>query len=56
MDNEYTADGSDMGGLISFSLEDGGSMFLSNVGTHLQIHMATQPRRLSLTDINPMLT
>jgi hypothetical protein len=28
-----------------FSPEDGGSMFLRNVGTHLQVHTALQPRR-----------
>jgi hypothetical protein len=32
-----------------FSPEDGGSMFLENVGIYLQVHMALLPRRPTLT-------
>jgi hypothetical protein len=32
-------------------VEDGGSIFLLNIGTHLQVHIVLHPRRLSLTEI-----
>jgi hypothetical protein len=31
--------------MVVFRAEDGGSMFLRNVGTHPQVHTALRPRR-----------
>jgi hypothetical protein len=39
------SEGSDERNYIYFRAEDGGSMFLQNVGTHLQVHITSQPRR-----------
>jgi hypothetical protein len=36
---------------ISFSPEDGGSMFFQNVDVYLQVHMSLQPRISTLTQI-----
>jgi hypothetical protein len=30
-------------GLVGYNAEDGGSMFLQNVGVYVQIHMGLQP-------------
>jgi hypothetical protein len=35
----------------TFSPEDGSSMFLRSVGTHLQVHTASQPRRASCASL-----
>jgi hypothetical protein len=35
--------------IVHFSPEDGGCMFLSNVGIYLQVHMAFLPRRPTST-------
>jgi hypothetical protein len=38
--------------LFFFGPEDGGSMFLWNIGIHLQVHTALQPRRPTPTDLS----
>jgi hypothetical protein len=40
--------------LTEMSPEDGGSMFLRNVGNHLQDHTALQPRRSQQTSSPPL--
>jgi hypothetical protein len=37
----------------SFRAEDGGSIFLQNVGIYLQVHTALQPRRPTSTSSPP---